>query len=164
MTDHTSEELKKALILCLDETFIKVHGIFLDKGTTLFETIDSMTAAEASQKISPNSATIAAQLDHLRFYLDVLDGYMKTKQDPKANWREIWENVGTVNEDQWTAIKTGLRTSYEKVMTTIKSDETWNGEYDAGAAIAILTHTAYHLGGIRVTLGAIRGRAKSTAH
>lgn len=163
MTDRTSEELKKALMLCLDETFTKVRGIFLDKGTTLFETIDSMTAAEASEKISANSATIAAQIDHLRFYLDVLDDYMKTKQDPKANWREIWDTVGTVDEEQWKSIKTTLHDSYEKVMTTIKSDETWNGTYDAGAAVAILTHTAYHLGGIRVTLGAIRGRAKSVA-
>lgn len=161
MTDQTSEELKSALILCLDETFTKVRGIFLDKGTTLFESVDSMNAVEASEKISPTSATIAAQIDHLRFYLDVLDDYMKTRQDPKANWREIWDTVGTVDEEQWTGIKTNLRNSYEKAMTTIKSDETWNGTYDAGAAVAILTHTAYHLGGIRVTLGAIRGRAKS---
>jgi hypothetical protein len=161
MTNETSEELKKALILCLDETFTKVRGIFLDKGTTLFETINSMSAAEASERISPNSATIAAQLDHLRFYLDVLDEYMKTRQDPKVNWREIWDHVGAVNEDEWALIKTNLRNSHEKVMATIKSDETWSGTYDAAAAVAILTHTAYHLGGIRVTLGAIRGRTKS---
>ena len=163
MTEQTCEELKKALILCLEETFTKVRGIFLDKGTTLFETIDSMTAAEASEKISPNSATIAAQLDHVRFYLDVLDDYMKTKQDPKANWRDIWENVGTVDEVQLGQIKTSLRESYEKVMATIRSDATWNGTNDVGGAVAILTHTAYHLGGIRVTLGAIRGQTKSAA-
>jgi hypothetical protein len=164
MTNQASvADFQKPLILCLEETFSKVRGIYLDKGTTLFETIDSMTAAEASEKISPNSASIAAQIDHLRFYLDVLDDYMKTQEDPKVNWREIWDTVGTVDEAQWTKIKTELRSSHEKVMATIRSDETWNGTYDLGGALAILTHTAYHLGGIRVTLGAIRGRVKSAA-
>jgi len=33
-----AKRFKKALFRCLDETFSNVHGIYLDKGTTLFET------------------------------------------------------------------------------------------------------------------------------
>jgi hypothetical protein len=151
--------LKKPLLRCLEETFTEVHGIYLDKGTTLFETLESITAEEASERISPNTATIAAQVEHVRFYLDVLDKYIKTLEDSKNNWREIWETVGEVTPTEWEETKARLRDSYSKVMATINSFEQWDRKYDIAGALSVLTHTAYHLGGIRVTLGVIRGRA-----
>ncbi len=152
------ESLKKPLLKCIEETFSKVQGIYLDKGTTLFETLDSMTAEEASVKISANSATIAAQVEHVRFYLDVLNDYMRTNQVAEVDWREIWDTVGAVTPEQWEETKTRLRNSHAQVMTNINSFENWDGEYDIAGALSILTHTAYHLGGIRLALGAIRAR------
>ena len=38
------------------------------------------------------------------------------------------------------------------------SFEKWDGKYDIAGALSILVHTAYHLGGIRLALGAIRGK------
>ena len=157
------ERLKKPLLRCLDETFANVHGIYLDKGTTLFETIDSITADEASQAISPNSATIAAQIEHVRFYLDVLHDYIRTNQSQKINWREIWETVGKVTPQQWEETKNRLRNSHSQVMATINSFDEWDGKYDIAGALSILTHTAYHLGGIRMALGAIRGQTAMAA-
>jgi hypothetical protein len=52
-----------------------------------------------------------------------------------------------------------LRASHAEVLGTINSFENWDSEYEIGGALSILTHTAYHLGGIRVTLGAVRGQA-----
>src|SRR4051812_16386688 len=52
------ENFRTPLLKCLDETFSNVHGIYLDKNTTLFQTLDSISAAEASERISSNSATI----------------------------------------------------------------------------------------------------------
>jgi len=149
---------KKPLLQFLDETFSQGHGLFLDKGTTLYDTLDNVTAEEASARIGPNSATIAAQVEHVSFYLDVLNRYMTTNDESKANWREIWETVGAVSADEWESIKTHLKTSHDQVLATINSFENWVGKYDIGGALAILTHTAYHLGGIRLTLGVIRGR------
>ena len=154
------ERFKEPLLQCLDETFSSVQGIYLDKGTTLFETLDSITAEEASQAISANSATMAAQVEHVRFYLDVLDGYMHTHEPVKANWREIWETVEVVTPEQWEQTKSRLRLSHAKIMNTINSFDKWDGEYDIAGALSILTHTAYHLGGIRQALGAIRSRGR----
>jgi hypothetical protein len=153
--------LKKPLLRCLEETFTEVHGIYLDKGTTLFETLESITADEASQRITPNTATIAAQVEHVRFYLDVLDRYIKTLEDSKNDWREIWDTVGEVTAEEWEETKARLRASYSNVMATINSFEQWDRKYDIAGALSVLTHTAYHLGGIRVTLGVIRARAKN---
>ena len=151
--------LKKPLLRCLEETFSEVQGIYLDKGTTLFETLEGISADEASQHISSNTATIAAQVEHVRFYLDVLDKYIKTLEDSTNNWREIWETVGAVTPSEWEETKARLRDSYSKVMATINSFEQWDRKYDIAGALSVLTHTAYHLGGIRVTLGVIRARA-----
>ncbi len=150
------KRFKKALLACLDETFSSVRGIYLDKGTTLYETLDGVSAEEASRAISSNSATIAAQVEHIRFYLDVLDDYMRTGVDKTNNWREIWETVSTVTPDEWENTKRRLRESHERAMATINSFEKWDGKYDIAGALSILVHTAYHLGGIRLTLGAIR--------
>ena len=153
------ERFREPLLKCLEETFSKVQGIYLDKGTTLFETLESVTAQQASEKIGPNSATIAAQVEHLRFYLDVLDDYMLTNEVVTVNWRQIWETVSTVTPDEWDNIKARLQESHAKVMSRINALDEWDGPYDVDGAMSILTHTAYHLGGIRATLGVIRGRS-----
>jgi DinB superfamily len=150
------ERFKQALFECLDETFSNVHGIYLDKGTTLYETLAGVSAAEASRAISAGSATVAAQVEHIRFYLDVLNDYLRTGVDKTNNWREIWETVHEVTPDEWEDVKRRLRESHERVMTTINSFEKWDGKYDIAGALSILVHTAYHLGGIRQALGAIR--------
>jgi hypothetical protein len=153
------ERFTQPLLDCLDETFSNVHGIFLDKGTTLFETLAAVSAKEASQAISSNSATIAAQVEHVRFYLDVLNELMQTGEDKKNNWREIWETVREVTPEEWEEMKRRLQQSHERVMTTIKSFDNWDGKYDVAGALSVLVHTAYHLGGIRQALGAIRAQA-----
>ena len=150
------ERFKEALLGCLEETFSNVRGIYLDKGTTLYETLEGVSAAEASRAISTNSATIAAQVDHARFYLDVLDDYMRTGVDKQNNWREIWETVREVTPEQWEDLKRRLKESHERAMATLNSFETWEGRYDITGGLSILVHSAYHLGGIRQALGAIR--------
>ncbi|HKT80804.1 MAG TPA: DinB family protein [Vicinamibacterales bacterium] len=156
-TPHTAAEttldlFKKEFFTSLDETFNRVHGIFLDKGTSLFETLDTVTAEEASRAVAPGAATIAAQVDHLRFYLDVVREAMANEQVTKTDWGEIWRTVKAVSPDEWTAIRQRLRESYERMLEMLKSYDRWEGEYGISSALGILAHTAYHLGGIRQAL------------
>lgn len=153
------ERFKRALLKCLDETFSTVHGIYLDKGTTLFETLAGVSAAEASEAISSNSATIAAQVEHIRLYLDVLDDYLRTGDEKTTNWREIWETVHEVTPEAWDDMRRRLNQSHERVLATLNSLDKWDGKYDIVGGLSILVHTAYHLGGIRQALGAIRATA-----
>ena len=64
----------------LDEAFEHHHGIFLDQGTALFESIEALDATAASRSVSSSSASIAAHVDHLRFYLDVLERHMRGEE------------------------------------------------------------------------------------
>lgn len=158
------ERLKPTLLEFIDETFSQVRGMYLDKGTTLYETLDTVTPAEASRAAGPQSATIAAQVEHIRFYLDVLDEIIRTRNyEKKYNWREIWETVREVTPEQWEDLKRRLHQSHDRVMATIDGFENWDGPYDIGGVISIIAHTAYHLGGIRQALGVIRANSQNAA-
>ena len=155
------EQLKKSIFECLDETFVEVHGIYLDKGCSLFPTLEGVSAQEASGSVSPGSATVAAQVEHVRFYLDVLNDIIRTKEIVKVDWKEIWRTVNQVTPEEWEEEKRRLQESYERVMTTLKSIDGWDGEDEVAGALSVLSHTAYHLGGIRQALGAIRSARKT---
>lgn len=152
----TIELFKKELLQCLDETFEEVHGVYLDKGTSLFATLDAVSAEDASRSIAKGRATIAAQVEHVRFYLDVLNDVMQKREVLKVDWREIWQSVREVAPAEWEGQKQMLRESYRRVLHTIENYDEWEGEYGIAGALAVLVHTAYHLGGIRQTLGAVK--------
>lgn len=155
-TQPAVELFKKELFESLEETFERTRGIYLDKGTSLFETLEGISAEDASRPAAEGCATVAAQVEHVRFYLDVLDGVMRKEEVTKVDWREIWQSVRGVTPEEWEAQKRRLRESYQRVLATLRAYDRWEGEYGISGALAILTHTAYHLGGIRQALGAIR--------
>lgn len=150
------ELFKKELFDCLDETFEQHHGIYLDKGTSLIETLETVSAEEASRPIAEGCAPIAAHVEHVRFYLDVLNDTMLNEKVTKVDWREIWKNVRGVTPEEWEEMKRGLRASYYRVSATINNYEKWEGEYGVSGSLAVLVHTAYHLGGIRQAVCAIK--------
>ena len=60
-----SDDFKNNLFLLMEETFeSKHHGIFLDKGTSLFETLETVSAQEASIPVGGKCASLAAQVAH----------------------------------------------------------------------------------------------------
>ena len=78
-------EVANGFRFALIETFENVHGIFLDKGTSLFETLAEISAEQASQPMG-NCATIAAHVAHMRYYMDVLEDRMFGRDLSYVNW------------------------------------------------------------------------------
>lgn len=148
---------KTDLFDILDETFERVNGIYLDKGTSLFETLDTITAEEASRPIARECASIAAQVNHVRYYLEVLSSFMRGQPPASLDWPGSWLQVTTVSPTEWDEQRQQLRDTYQQVRALFESLETWNGEDELGGALAIVVHTAYHLGEIRQGLGVLRG-------
>ena len=140
----------------LDETFEHVHGIYLDKNTSLFETLETISAEEASRPVSATCASIAGQVEHVRFYLDVLERYMRGEKVGKIDWQDSWQ-LKTVTPEEWEALKGRLRDAYGSVLAVMKGFDTWDGENDLGGAFAVLVHTAYHLGEIRQATCIVKG-------
>lgn len=156
MPNQPIDFVKDAYFIILDEIFNTHHGVILDENTSLFETLDSVTADQASIPVNGQCATLAAQVDHVRFYLDVLVDYIITEKGHPIDWGEIWRTRGSVTENEWTELKQALKTSYELTMKVLKSENTWQNENGISGALAILAHTTYHLGEIRQALCFLR--------
>ena len=152
MSTFQGEHLVKALLMMLTEIFDEVNGYILDKGTSLFETLATISAEEASIPVGGKCATLAAQVKHVAFYLDVVDQSIKNPQSPPAEWNEIWNTVNVVDEAEWHEIQEELRHSYVAIRELVKSTPTWPSEREIGGAIALVGHSAYHLGEIRQAL------------
>src|SRR5512143_3841838 len=140
----------------LDETFVQHHGIYLDKGTSLFETLATISAAEASRPVSDKCASLAAQVAHVTFYLEVLERYILTQDTGQVDWGEIWRTVKEVTPEEWAALQQQLRQTYQRIRDMLRGLPTWNTEATIGGALAIVVHTAYHLGEIRQALCALK--------
>jgi hypothetical protein len=144
------EDYTDSLFALLKETFEgpppKNPSIYLDAGAGLFQTIDSLTAEAASRVLISGAPTIAAHCAHITFYISVLHQYIRGPLE-KVDWRESWI-VQNVSGAEWEALKKELRQSYEALMQTLVSIESW-GDKPMDGGMAIITHTAYHLGAIR---------------
>lgn len=157
MADQTTvrERFTGAIFAVLTETFEQVYGIYLDRGTSLFETLAGISAEQASRPLAGQSGSIAAKVDHVRFYLGALEDYMLQRQAGAIDWQATWRRQ-TVTADEWAALVDQLREAYQRVLGTIRGIERWEGENEIGGAIAIAVHTAYHLGEIRQALPAVQ--------
>lgn len=151
-TQISSDHFTKALYVLLDETFDKAGGIYLDKGTSMFETLATITAAEASIPVGGKCATLAAQVKHTAFYLDLLERNVRAGTDEQVDWSEIWRTTNEVTPVEWEAIKTGLRESYDRIKALIHDAPAWPSEWEIVGAMSTIVHTAYHLGEIRQAL------------
>ena len=147
-----ADDFTNALYGLLDETFDNVHGYFLDKGTSMFETLATISAEEASVPVGGKCATLAAQVKHVAFYLDVLEQAVRTQQFEQQDWDKIWRETSAVTPQEWNELKVSLRESYNRLKALINNTTVWSGERQIGGIIATIVHTAYHLGEIRQAL------------
>lgn len=142
------EDFLKDVLVILRETFEGSPegqgSAFLDHGIGVLPTINKLSAEQVSREI--NETTVAAHTEHAKFYLDRLCEFMKGRIE-KVNWEQSWL-IETVNDEEWNALRDAVRKSYENVLRTFAEVETWNQD-NIGDAVAIIAHTAYHLGAIR---------------
>lgn len=149
------ELFSRALFALLDETFESVHGIFLDKGTSLFETLATISAEEASRPVSATCASIAAQVEHTRFYLAVCARYARGENVGRVDWEATWR-LTSVTPEEWEALKGNLRATQQGLLEALRSPATWESEFAVQGALGAVVHTAYHLGEIRQALCTIK--------
>lgn len=155
MTEHDLHDvLTDAVLNALEETFENVQGMYLDNGTSLFETLVTISAKEASQPVSANCASIAAQVEHVIYYMDLLLKQIRGEQ-PEVDWMSIWETVEKVSPEEWADAQTRLRETYQQVQQ-LAAHADWRNPGAVRGAFALVMHNAYHLGEIRQALCTIR--------
>jgi hypothetical protein len=149
------ELFTKTIHALFEETFDKVEGYFLDRGTSLLETLAPISASEASYLISGNGTTIAGHIAHVHFYIQILGDYIDGKLHEKVDWKQSWL-VKNVNDAEWDSLRRQLGEDCHGLQAKLGSITDWNDENRLGGALAIIAHTAYHLGAIRQMLRAIK--------
>lgn len=151
-TQVQAELLTSALSTLLEETFENVHGYYLYKGTSLLKTLATISAEEASVPVGGGCPTLAAQVKHTAFYLEVIERGIRSGVEERVDWEEIWNTTSAVTPEEWEAIKTRLRDAYATIRTLLAGPSAWLNEEYLENAIATVVHSAYHLGVIRQAL------------
>ena len=141
-------EVARGFQFVLVETFENVGGAYLDKGTSLLETLAQIDAAAASQPMG-DCATIAAHVAHVQYYLRVLEDRMFSRDLSYVNWDEVWGTVSAVDETEWAAMIAELKATYQRVKGHLEDVENWEGITELSSILGIIVHSAYHLGEIR---------------
>ncbi len=144
------------LLNILDETFDTTHGIYLDKDTSLFRTLEGISFEEASLPVGGKCASLAAQVSHVTFYLEVLERYLVTRESVSSDWGAIWRTVEKVNAEEWAGINSKLRETHQRIWKLLSEIENWDDSDILGGALAIVVHSAYHLGEIRQAMCTLR--------
>jgi hypothetical protein len=146
-----AQDFTNNLFLLMEETFEKHHGIYLDKGTSLFETLETVSAEEASIPVGGKCASLAAQVAHVTFYIEAFERYALQGDNSPVDWGLIWRTVEKVTPEEWGEYKHKLKEAYLRMDKLFHANPAWN-EDSIGGALSIVVHTAYHLGEIRQAL------------
>jgi hypothetical protein len=143
------EDFANNIIILLEETVSKPQGYYLDQSSGgLFGTLEKITADQASHSFKPGATSIAAHVDHTRFYLsEVVVKSLRGQEVGKIDWDQSWIHK-TVNELEWNELKQNLRQTCHNVLELVKARATWDDQPITDALVA-LAHTAYHVGAIR---------------
>lgn len=145
-------DLAREVLDILDETFEHHHGIYLDRGTSLLETLATIDHRQASIPVGGRCATLAAQVAHVTYYLEVLEHDLLGQEVGKVDWTEIWRSVGAVDADEWDRLRADLDRTYRRFLAGLRAVETWQADPHLSVALAVTVHTAYHLGELRQAL------------
>jgi hypothetical protein len=148
------DAFRKVLLDSLEEATSNVHGYFLDKGESLYETLVGISAAQASMPLGPGSGSIAAKVNHIRFYVDVVLTNARAGEFIPADWPSSWA-VKTVTAEEWADLVARLQATMTDFRELASANEAWP-EPVLGGAFGVVIHTAYHLGEIRQALAALR--------
>lgn len=144
----SKDDFLKGVLFILGETFEGSPegqgSAYLDHGIGVLPTLDKLSAEQVSTYFG--ATTIAAHTEHAKFYLDRICEFMRGREE-KVNWEQSWL-IETVSDEEWKNLRGAVKKSYENVLQTFAEIETWN-EDNIGDPIAIIAHSAYHLGAIR---------------
>jgi hypothetical protein len=147
-----TQDFTNNLFALMEETFEpRHHGIYLDNGTSLFETLATVSAEEASIPVGGKCASLAAQVAHVIFYIESFERYALQGDNSPRDWGYIWRTVEKVTAEEWEDYKSKLKDAYLRMDRLFRGNPTWNDD-TIGGALSIVVHTAYHLGEIRQAL------------
>jgi hypothetical protein len=154
-TESNPADFTNNLYALFEETFENVQGIYLDKNTSLLETLATVTAEQASFPVGGKCASLAAQVAHVIFFIEAFERHALQGDNSPIDWGYIWRTVEKVTPEEWDSLRGNLKNAYLRMKTLFHENKLWNEE-TIGGSLSIVVHTAYHLGEIRQALCTLR--------
>ncbi|HZJ09188.1 MAG TPA: hypothetical protein VFD39_05795 [Trueperaceae bacterium] len=159
MPEHIArKDFVDTFLVLLDETFVhppRAEGsAYLDRDVSWRQTLATLDADKASQPITAGGTSVAAQLGHALYYLEVLEQFIHGGK-PKLDWPGSWSR-STVSPEEWEGLKDDFNAAYERLRTHWRSAEKWDDDA-LGDALTVLVHSAYHLGAVRQIVRVVGG-------
>lgn len=155
-SDSVLDAFRKNLAFLLEETFgspARPGGnAYLDRQTGWKPTLAALSAEQASRELAPGGTTIAGHVEHARLYLEALLRYADGKAE-RVDWDATW-GVREVTPVAWEALKASFEDTSARVVRAFEDRDRWD-DHAFGAAMAIMAHSAYHLGAVRQKLLAL---------
>lgn len=118
----------------------------------LLASVSRLTAEQASARLIPERATLAAHVNHLRFSLDLLNRWAQGEEPyADANWQESWQ-IQFVTEEEWKNLRKSLQSEVVAWLKAVRMPRDLD-EITLTGVMASAVHAAYHFGAIRQVLG-----------
>jgi hypothetical protein len=153
--DFSPADFANPLYALLEETFVNPSGIYLDKNTSLLQTLETVTAEQASIPVGGKCASLAAQVAHVTFFIESFERHALQGVNSPVDWGYIWRTVEKVTPEEWDTLRANLKDAYQRMNKLFHENRLWNEE-TMGGTLSIVVHTAYHLGEIRQALCTLR--------
>lgn len=120
-----------------------------DPKAGFFGAVDALTAADASRPTRPGGPTIAAQVFHAGFHLDMSTGWLRGDREDR-DWAKSWE-LTSVDDAAWTALRRQFRGQYEAFQQAVGNEPSAGGD-NLSTILGAIAHAAYHLGAVKQAL------------
>ncbi len=146
------DDVRYAVLGMFRETVEKVGDIYLEPEASLLETLATISAETASIPVGANCATLAAQVEHVRYYMEVMERYIVGEEPENVDWRHVWDTVSTVTPQEWDESRARLKACYDRIVQHVIAMKDWEHGNSLIAVMIVVVHTAYHLGNIRQSL------------
>jgi len=153
IVDDFNHQLSKLL----KETFEAGGRFYLEDGAGLFPTLDTITHEVASRVPFPGAPSIAAHCAHVDYYVRVNRNAIVGREE-NVDWSSSWR-LHAVGAGEWADLKNRLRSGYDELTASLHALTAWRADAVCDG-MAIVAHTAYHLGAIRQ----IRRLLESSGH
>lgn len=140
--------VQQSLLQLMEETLHSHQDMYTAPATSLLETLGAIGAEAASKPHPPHPETIAGHAFHARFYLEASLARLRGEGPADPDWSSSWA-VQTVSPGAWDSLRADLETTYTQVMRLIMAVEDWTTPGLLASLVAMLAHSAYHLGAIR---------------
>lgn len=132
-------------------------GWLLNRGDPgLLDSLDRLSAADASAVPAEGTSSVAAHVEHLRYGFSLLNRWTP-EHNPfaGADWAAAWKRV-RVSDAEWAELRAALREEarqWREQSPRLLA----GGDMEVTGAFASAAHLAYHLGAIRQMSRMARG-------